>query len=57
MGSPPRVREKLIERKLIENGHGITPACAGKNISEPVDKHPVTGSPPRVREKPKFVKT
>ena len=30
MGSPPRVREKLVRSKSGNQGYGITPACAGK---------------------------
>ena len=30
LGSPPRVREKLIRRNTIAALFGITPACAGK---------------------------
>ena len=33
LGSPPRVREKLILRYLVNSFVRITPACAGKTCS------------------------
>ena len=35
VGSPPRVREKLLHATLIVYGLRITPACAGKTQSNP----------------------
>ena len=33
MGSPPRVRGKVIVDLVLTKGHGITPAYAGKSLS------------------------
>ena len=34
-GSPPHVRGKGLRQQIITDGHGITPACAGKSLSDP----------------------
>ena len=34
IGSPPRVRGKALLMRLTENREGITPACAGKSVSD-----------------------
>ena len=36
VGSPPRVREKLTKPKAKGTGLRITPACAGKTLSESI---------------------
>ena len=33
LGSPPRVREKLLKQITLQALDGITPACAGKTFS------------------------
>ena len=33
IGSPPRVREKLLRISLTDSAWGITPACAGKTLT------------------------
>ena len=38
MGSPPRVRGKVVLRVALCIGVGITPACAGKRDSAPCDR-------------------
>ena len=46
-GSPPRVREKLIVLIIEKNPVGITPACAGKTVSDyPTNR--LNGDHPRV---------
>ena len=47
MGSPPRVRERPLERASIGVAVGITPACAGKT-QKIVDGSYMDGDHPRV---------
>ena len=51
LGSPPRVRGKVLAALMPENRVGITPACAGKSFVSPQYILDTTGSPPRVRGK------
>ena len=37
VGSPPRVREKLDSTKVLKYKDGITPACAGKTLIDPIE--------------------
>ena len=53
LGSPPRVREKLLAVLAALAAAGITPACAGKTEIVDYADNMEPGSPPRVREKPK----
>ena len=36
-GSPPRVREKHLGQFSLTAYHGITPACAGKTLKDPIE--------------------
>ena len=56
LGSPPRVREKLLLVVSHTTFFGITPACAGKTSIPVHYDMGDRGSPPRVREKRKFVR-
>ena len=38
MGSPPRVRGKAMRNNDLIATAGITPACAGKSMSQPAPK-------------------
>ena len=38
-GSPPRVREKPFEVRIVKFGYGITPACAGKTLFRSWDRN------------------
>ena len=51
LGSPPRVREKRIEKLQIIEKKRITPASAGKTDRRCAQPLSNRGSPPRVREK------
>ncbi len=51
LGSPPRVREKLISSNSSSRNTRITPACAGKTDYVVVLFGLILGSPPHVREK------
>ena len=51
MGSPPRMRGKVLNRTGCLCRSGITPAYAGKSASFPQVKQFVSGSPPRMRGK------
>ena len=53
-GSPPRVRERLIQRYKSHMIIRITPACAGKTHQVNVTQATARGSPPRVRERLRF---
>ena len=37
LGSPPRVREKLVNELTHWDNGGITPACAGKTLKDPIE--------------------
>ena len=37
VGSPPRVREKQLIDKKSPHLPGITPACAGKTLKDPIE--------------------
>ena len=50
-GSPPRVRGKGGKLEIRAFLHRITPACAGKSISQERCSMRKKGSPPRVRGK------
>ena len=51
LGSPPRVRGKVLPRLLFLACIGITPACAGKSERSRRIGDCAPGSPPRVRGK------
>ena len=51
IGSPPRVRGKVLSIPAAGGFAGITPACAGKRYEGDADKLFPHGSPPRVRGK------
>ena len=51
LGSPPRVRGKVVPAFVLAHVVGITPACAGKRFAIPCAPMLVKGSPPRVRGK------
>ncbi|EHI77355.1 hypothetical protein HMPREF9184_00525 [Streptococcus sp. oral taxon 058 str. F0407] len=36
-GSPPRVREKLVNGRITSSYPGITPASAGKTLKDPIE--------------------
>ena len=51
VGSPPRVRGKVIFNSKSCRTHWITPACAGKSAPRHTPLSAEEGSPPRVRGK------
>ena len=50
-GSPPRVRGKDLSLDMLRTLLGITPACAGKSLTNGEQERSQYGSPPRVRGK------
>ena len=50
-GSPPRVRGKVQYEKIEPTLRRITPACAGKRLTQDSIWNWYEGSPPRVRGK------
>ena len=45
LGSPPRVRGKVVMYRLVLHGFGITPACAGKSPFEAYSSRPFWDHP------------
>ena len=52
VGSPPRIRGKLAERRVLPHQVGITPAYTGKTCPIYPNEREYIGSPPRIRGKP-----
>ena len=52
LGSPPRMRGKLLSAPDVAKGKGITPAHAGKTYAVSMYNLSALGSPPRMRGKP-----
>ena len=50
LGSPPRMREELLQKLLITSAYRITPAHAGRILYPEKNIHLSYGSPPRMRE-------
>ena len=54
LGSPPLVRGKVYNRKVVPDTYRITPACAGKSSQSALSGSAPPGSPPLVRGKVKL---